>query len=155
NFLKVSLRQNNDEELGKEYLYNIIYAGTPYAHHSRGKLGSLDKITIDDVRQFYRTHYTQATLVIGVGGGYPKDLPKRMETDFSKLPAGTAPTTKFDAPKLASGTRIEIVQRDTRSTAISMGFPIGINRASKDWPALAIAASYLGQHRSSNGLLYQ
>src|SRR5204862_1683178 len=33
--------------------------------------------------------------------------------------------------------------------------PIYVNRGAKDWPALALAASYLGQHRSSNGLLYQ
>ncbi|MCA1594778.1 MAG: insulinase family protein, partial [Acidobacteria bacterium] len=30
NYLKVNLRQSNDEELGKEQLYNTIYAGTPY-----------------------------------------------------------------------------------------------------------------------------
>jgi zinc protease len=41
-----------------------------------------------------------------------------------------------------------------RSTAISLGFPIDVNRASADWPALAVAVSYLGQHRSSNGYLY-
>ena len=36
NYLKVSLRESNDEELGKEYLYNIIYAGHPYEHHNMG-----------------------------------------------------------------------------------------------------------------------
>jgi zinc protease len=30
-----------------------------------------------------------------------------------------------------------------------------VTRASKDWPALALAVSYLGQHRSSNGVLFQ
>jgi zinc protease len=47
-----------------------------------------------------------------------------------------------------------ILTRDTRSTAISLGFPIDVNRASPDWPALAVAVSYLGEHRSSNGYLY-
>src|SRR5262249_46645187 len=55
NFLKVSLRQSNDEELGKEHLYNVIYAGHPYGHHNRGKITSLEKLTIEDVRDFYRT----------------------------------------------------------------------------------------------------
>ena len=36
NFLKVSLRESNDEELGKEDLYNVIYAGHPYGHHNAG-----------------------------------------------------------------------------------------------------------------------
>jgi zinc protease len=39
NFLKISLRESNDEELGKEYLYNVIYAGHPYGHHNRGTIG--------------------------------------------------------------------------------------------------------------------
>jgi zinc protease len=30
NYLRVTLRGNNDEELGKEVLYNTIYEGTPY-----------------------------------------------------------------------------------------------------------------------------
>src|ERR1700741_3528788 len=63
NCLKVSLRQSNDEELGKEYLYNVIYAGHPYGHHNRGTVSSLRKTTIDDVRAFYREHYNQANLV--------------------------------------------------------------------------------------------
>ena len=60
NFLKVSLRGNNDEELGKEVLYNVIYAGHPYGHQNVGTVSSLEKLTLDDVRDFYRQHYTQA-----------------------------------------------------------------------------------------------
>ena len=62
----MSLRESNDEELAKEYLYNIIYAGHPYGHHNVGKVSSLDKLTVEDVRNFYRSHYTAANLVIGL-----------------------------------------------------------------------------------------
>ncbi len=158
NFLKVDLRESNDEELGKEYLYNIVYAGHRYAHHNIGKVSSLQKLTVQDVRDFYRNNYTQANLIIGLAGGYPQGFEQKVEADFAKLPAGSPRASggeEMTAPKLAPGTRIEIVERDTRSTAISMGFPIEINRSSKDWPALAVAASYLGQHRSSNSHLYQ
>src|SRR5437870_5982521 len=81
NFLKVSLREGNDEELGKEELYNIIYAAHPYGHHNTGRIGSLEKLTIEDVRTFYRSHYTTANLVIGLTGGYPKDFAEKMEAD--------------------------------------------------------------------------
>ncbi|MCA1557897.1 MAG: insulinase family protein, partial [Acidobacteria bacterium] len=155
NFLKTILRQSNDEELGKEYLYNIIYAGHPYAHHNMGRVSSLEKLTLDDVRDFYRSNYTQANMVVGLSGGYPEGFSKTLEADFGKLPAGRAERKKFDGPKLDAGTRIEIIQRDTLSTAFSLGFPIEVTRAHKDWPALAVVASYLGQHRSSNSYLYQ
>lgn len=154
NFLKVSLREGNDEELGKEYLYNIIYKGHPYGHHNMGNLGALQSLTLDDVRGFYKQNYTQANMVLGLAGGYPADFPKKVEADFAKLPAGTAATAKFAAPTVAPGTRIEIIKRDTRSTAISLGFPISVRRGDKDWAALAVVTSYLGQHRSSNSYLY-
>ena len=155
NYLKVSLRQSNDEELGKEYLYNIIYEGHPYAHHNMGTVSSLEKLTLADVRDYYKANYTQSNLVIGLAGGYPKDFPARVDASFAKLPAGQPQQLSLTAPKLAPGTRISIVQRETRATAVSLGFPINVTRADKDWPALAVVASYFGQHRSSNSYLYQ
>jgi zinc protease len=155
NYLKVNLRQGNDEELGKEYLYNIIYAGHPYAHNNTGRISSLEKLTLDDVRSFYAKNYTRSNLVVGLAGGYPADFPARVEADFQKLPAGTGAPKKYAQPRIAPGMRVEIIKRETRATAISMGFPIPVNRAHKDWPALALVASYLGQHRSSVSHLYQ
>ena len=45
---------NNDEELGKEVLYTSLYRGTPYGHYNVGTISALEKITLDDVKQFYR-----------------------------------------------------------------------------------------------------
>src|SRR5467141_4810535 len=39
------------------------------------------------------------------------------------------------------------------ATAISIGFPIGVTRADKDFYALLVANSYLGEHRTFNGRL--
>lgn len=155
NFLKVSLRETNDEELGKEYLYNIIYDGHAYEHQNAGTVSSLEKLTIDDVKAFYKANYTQANMVLGLAGGYPKDFAAKVEADFAKLPAGQPNKAKYETPKVASGMRIAIVKRETRATAVSLGFPINVTRADKDWPALAVVASYFGQHRSSNSYLYQ
>jgi zinc protease len=154
NFLKVSLRESNDEELGKEYLYNAIYTGHPYGHHNRGTVSSLQKLTVADVRAFYREHYTRANLLLGLAGNYPSGFAEKVAADLAKLPAGAPDRKRFEPPPLPAGSRMAILTRDTRSTAISLGFPIDVNRASPDWPALAVAVSYLGEHRSSNGYLY-
>jgi len=66
NFLKVNLREGNDEELGKERLYNIIYAGTAYENHSIGRVSSLEKLTLQDVKDFYARNYSQGSLVVGL-----------------------------------------------------------------------------------------
>lgn len=155
NFLKVSLRDGNDEELAKEELYNLIYANTPYGHHNLGRIGSLERLTLDDVRAFYQQHYNQANLVVGLAGGYPATFPQKITRDFVRLPAGQPDQTHWIPPKPWNGMRIEIIQRETRSTALSLGFPLAVTRRDKDWPALALATSYFGQHRSSNSYLYQ
>jgi zinc protease len=154
NYLKVSLRGGNDEELGKEVLYQMIYEGQPYGHQNRGRVSALEAMTLEDVRGFYRQNFTQANMLLGLAGGYPSEFAQRVEKDFARLPKGKANRTKFSTPQLESGTKIEIIKRETRSTAISLGFPIKVTRASKDWPALALVASYFGQHRSSNSYLY-
>ncbi len=153
-FLKTSLRENNDEELGKERLYNIIYAGTGYENHSVGKISSLEKLTLQDVKDFYAKNYTQANLVLGVSGGFDQKFSNQLTADFARLPKGERMATKNIAPNLADGMKIDIVKRETRATAISLGFPIEVNRAHKDYAALALVASYFGQHRSSNSYLY-
>ena len=156
NFLKTTLRAGNDEELGKEHLYNMIYpAEHPYGHHNYGTISSLEKITLDDVRAFYREHYTQASLVLGLAGAYPDNLPQRIAADFATLPDGKPESLKTTAPAQEKGTKIDIIQRETRSTAISLGFPIPVTRSHQDYAALALVASYFGQHRSSNSYLYQ
>ncbi|MGH9944472.1 MAG: M16 family metallopeptidase [Pyrinomonadaceae bacterium] len=156
NFLKVSLREGNDEELGKERLYNNIYEGHPYGHHNVGRVGALERLTLADVRDFYQRHYTQANMILGLAGGYPATFPAKVKSDFAvRLAAGGPAKNNFFTPKLEAGMHVDLVRRDTRSTAISMGFPVNLTRADRDWPALAVAASYLGQHRSSNSHLYQ
>jgi zinc protease len=119
-----------------------------------GTISGLERITLPDVRDFYAKNYTQANLVVGLSGGFNTKFSGRMAVDFTKLPKGRKQARKISAPKLETGMKIEIVERETRATAISLGFPIAVNRASKDYAALSLVASYFGQHRSSNSYLY-
>jgi zinc protease len=155
NDLRVSLRGNNDEELGKEELYNIIYAGRPYGHEDLGTVAALQKMSLADVQKFYRDHYTQSNVIIGIAGGYPPEFAQRIKRDFSSLPAGTPSPAATEPPAAITHNRVTILQKDTRAVAWSLGFPIDVKRGDPDYPALLVAQSYLGQHRESGGVLFQ
>lgn len=155
NALENTLRYSNDEELGKAVLYGEIFAGTPYAHITTGTVEGVKSITLDDVREFYRAHFTREAVVIGIGGGYPEALVERLRKDLGELPAGRAPVTPPPAPAPLNGFRVTIVEKDAPATAVSMGFPIAPLRGSKEWYAMAIANSWLGEHRNSSSHLYQ
>ena len=154
NALRVSLRGNNDEELGKEVLYNVIYAGHPYGHEDMGTVAALQKMSVADLQAFHHRHYTQANLIIGLAGGYPAGFAARVKKDLSALPEGPADTFTLPQPAALAHNRATLVEKDTRSVAWSLGFPIALKRGDPDFAALLVAQSWLGQHRDSSGRLY-
>jgi zinc protease len=154
NAIRAGLR-SNDEELGKEVLYGNIFDGTPYGHYNGGTVSSLEKITLDDLKSFYHSQYSQSHLILGIAGGYPEAFLERMKKDFRALPEGAGFHPREQSPNFINNNRVEIVEKDTRPVAISLGFPITLTRRSPDYTAMLVAASYFGQHRMSTGVLYQ
>jgi zinc protease len=150
-----TLRYSSDEELGKATLAQAVFAGTPYATLDDGTVASLRAMTLEDVQGFYRTHFTRDNLVIGLGGGYPESLPGRLAYELGRLPAGKPERTPPPATAKIEDRRVTLVEKDGPSTAISFGCPIDVHRGSREYYALWIANSWLGEHRNSSSHLYQ
>ena len=155
NGLRIGLRSNNEEELGKEYLYQTIYEGHPYSHPNLGLGKALEALTLDDVKAFYADQYRRGNVVIGLSGGYPTGFAEKVAKDFEALPEGAPAPVELPAPAKAQKLRVHILEKDTRSTLISIGFPLGVTRSDPDWAALKVMQSYFGQHRSSKSRLFQ
>ncbi|HUN64694.1 MAG TPA: pitrilysin family protein [Bacteroidota bacterium] len=153
NYLQNELRAVNDEQLGKQALNGAIFAGHPYGTTEMGTVRGITAITLDDVKRFYREKYTRANLWIGIAGGYPETLPGQMEKDFASLPAGTFAEIPLPAPAAVKSMEVTVVEKPTRAYAVSMGYPIAINRKDKDYYPLLLANSYFGEHRTFNGVL--
>jgi len=154
NALRVGLRGNNDEELGKEALYEAIYTNHPYRRENLGTVAALQKMTVADLEAFHHQHYTQANLIIGLAGGYPAGFAARVKKDFAALPAGPADHLELPQPTTLTHNQATLIEKDTRSVAWSIGFPIAVKRGDPDFPALLVAQSWFGQHRESGGELY-
>jgi zinc protease len=154
-YLTNTLRSASDELLGLEALQQRIFAGHPYGHAPAGTVAGLESITLEDVRQFYRSHYTRANLMIGVAGGYPDGFPARLARDLGNLPAGIRSDRTLPPPPPVTGRRITLIDKETASVGIHFGFPLPITRKDPDFYPLMVANSFLGEHRSFNGLLMQ
>ena len=159
NYLTQELRVNNDEELGKEVLYLQIYPEShPYGHHNVGSVRGLEAVDQTALKDFYTHHFTPANLTVAVAGGYPEGYPEKLAGLLKEaLPSQSAIPEPVRVPHPASpaGRRVTIVEKDTRSVAMSIGFPIEVNRSHPDWTALFLFRSFFGEHRSSNSYLYQ
>ena len=155
NYLENRLRYADDEELGKAVLGTTLFAGTPYGHLPAGTVQALRGITLEDVRDFYRTHYTRENVVIGIGGSYESETLARLRKDLFALPVGIPAAVPPPDPAALRGLSVTIVEKEAPATAISMGFPISVLRGSREWYALAIANSWFGEHRNQSGHLFQ
>jgi zinc protease len=155
NAIRTNLRGNDDEELGKEVLYQFIYGPAhPYGTLNLGDVSDLERMTLDDVRAFYNEQLTQANLTLGLAGGYSDTWAGDFKRALTRLPAGTKRTFTLPTPPAIEGREALIVQKETSSVAVSMGIPVEVKRGDKDWLALWLARSWLGEHRQG-GQLFQ
>ncbi len=155
NAIKTNLKGNNDEELGKEVLYSELYEGHPYETYNLGDLSELESITLEDVKSFYHNQLTQENLTIGVTGNLSDALFNALKTQLSKkLAVGQKKKKSLPEAPTLIGRSVTIVEKQTKATAVSFGFPINVTRADKDFVALWLVRSYLGEHRNSNSHLY-
>ncbi len=154
NYLEKTLRYASDEELGKAALAAFVFEETRYAHPVTGTVAGLKAITLDDVRSFYRAWYTRDNAVIALGGAVTDALAGRLDDARSRLPAGAAPAPPEIAPAPLSGRSAVLVDKEGADASISFGFPVGVRRGEKDYYALWIANSWLGEHRNSASHLY-
>jgi len=156
NNIQTDLKQNNDEELGKEVLYQQLYKGHPYGSLNLGAVADLESITLDDVKAFYQQQLTQDRLNLGITGNLPEAQKQAMLKRITdELNAAGVKPVKIDEAPVLEGRQVTIVEKQTMPTAVSYGFPIEVNRSHPDWVALWLVRSYLGEHRNSNSFLYQ
>jgi len=156
NALVLDLKDNNEEEFGKERLQSNVFQGTPYAHPVLGTVKGIESVTLDDVRNFYRQAYTQGAVRVGISGDVSDTMVASLKTALARLPAGAglSPTPAIRG-RMPNGVEVEIVEKNTRATAISFGLPLEVTRSHPDFPALWLVKTWLGEHRASSARLYQ
>jgi zinc protease len=155
NALREDLRANNEEELGKERLQTNLFAGTPYGHPVLGSLAGIQAIALEDVRAYWKAAYARSNASVGIAGDAPAGVKLRLTEALDQLEAHS---TLKDPGKISGrrpqGFEVEIVQKETRATAISFGLPLAVTRSHADFVALSLARTWLGEHRSSTSHLY-
>ena len=168
-YLENGLRYSSDEELGKSVLYEAIFAGTPYGHIPAGHVKSVKSITLDNVRKFYQGLFTRDRLVVGLGGGYDHATLNRLCEDLAALPGvvilfgnggyraepghgrrhhrqlGCRHRSRSRSRFMAC--KSPIVEKDGPGHGHQHRHPIDVLRGQADFYPLAVANSWLGEHR--------
>ncbi len=157
NQLTVDLRSAEDEELGKEALQALMYAGQPYGHPVLGTEAGLARIRVDDTRAHRNRVFCAGRAIVGVAGHLPEGFEDRVTRDVATLTSDACLGREaLPAAETVDAPRMLIVDKPSaQAVAVSMGFPIDVERDDPDYPALVLAAAWLGQHRQFVGRLMQ
>ena len=153
--LEQDLRESNEEELAKERLQGLAFAGTPYAHPPLGTVAGIGALTLGDIAEFQRSRYTRRQLTVGLSGRLSRGAVADLEARLRGLPEGSADEPGHIEGRSPRGLEVEIIRKETSSTAISIGHPIPVLRGHRDYPALWLARTWLGEHRSQVSHLFQ
>ncbi|MFN3201127.1 MAG: M16 family metallopeptidase [Bradymonadia bacterium] len=154
------VRTANDEELSKLVLEQVLFevAAPAYAHPALGTEAGLNAITLDDVKAHRSQWLSAPRLTVGLAGGIDEAkaqaFAKGLATGLGE-PAKPLTVTR-EAPTQTRPVKMVIVEQpDAQAAAISIGHRLPLNRAHDDFPALALMASYFGEHRQFHGVLFQ
>lgn len=156
NYVDQVIRASSDEEYSKKALEDLLFRGTNYQHMVQGTSASVQSITLDDIKQHFANTFTKHNVTIGIAGNYSNDFLKQLKSDIALLSDTKFASPKAGAAQTPEGVQVEIIAKDNAfGSALFTGTPLAITRSSKEFAALMVANSYLGEHRKSYGQLYQ
>ena len=155
--LEKQLPREDEEELGKAALDQAMYGKEhPYGHVVQGTVAGIKSITVKDIEGFYKAHFTQRRLVLGIAGVIPKSLASDARAVTKQLPKGT--TAHADIPpsptdKQSRGRHLLIVKGPFDAVGVHLGLPVPFTRASPEFAPMYLASTAFGKHRSFVGRL--
>lgn len=131
-------RQQSPSDIAEEAFYKAIYREHPYASPVSGNAQSLEKISLEDVRQFYQQYYVAKNAVIAIVGAVDRDQAEALVTQLTAtLPVGERAAALPAVPELEAAQEIRI-DYPSRQSHIYVGQP-GMKRDDADYMALYMA----------------
>ncbi|BCN94217.1 peptidase M16 [Thiomicrorhabdus immobilis] len=163
--LKIALKQKtvNPQAIASDFLWKTLYGNHPYAHPTSGTLESVDKINLDNIKAFYKTHYVASNAVIAIVGNVDKTQAEKIAEQLTKnLPKGQILPGLVTPKPLTQAQSIKI-EFDSTQTYYSLA-QLGIERGNPDYAALFVGNHILGgsgfgsllveEVREKRGLVY-
>jgi len=138
--MKVALeaRKQSPAGIAEEAFFKAVYAEHPYALPAGGTEESLQSITPQDIRAFYRQYYVASNAITVIVGAIDRIAAERMvDTLFEGLSQGNKPELLPPVPDLAQA-KIVKVDFPSKQSHIYVGQP-GMKRNDEDFFKLYVA----------------
>ncbi|GIX34318.1 MAG: peptidase M16 [Lysobacteraceae bacterium] len=132
-----------------EQLTATAYVAHPYQFPVIGWPSDIERWTIDQLREFYRTYYAPNNAVMVVAGAVdPERVFELAERHFGSIPAQPAPRPVTTVEPEQQGERRVEVRRTAQVPILAMAYH-ATAAADPDTPAIELLTAVLGDGRSS------
>jgi zinc protease len=143
----MEILQQRDEAavIAAKRFSSLLYGPGTYGNPSIGSTETVSRISVDDVRRFYRQHYlpNNSSLVIG-GDIKPEDAIRLVESAFADWQPGPEPPRPTVTANAIESSRIYLIDRPTAvQSEIRVGH-IGVPRSCEDYFPLSVMNAILG-----------
>ncbi len=129
---------------------NLYPYGHPYSWLTIGYIEDLNRVNVQDLKNFFLRWYGPNNAVVTVGGDVnPKEVLKWVEKYFGSIPKGPEVTpVKLPLPVLTQDRYISMMDNYAKLPMLRMVYPSSPSM-SKDEPALDCLAEIIGQGKNS------
>ncbi len=142
-------RNDDPDDIGeREFKRSMLGNDHPYARIE--EIATIDNISLDDLKAFYRRYYIPSNISIGVVGDFKKaDMKAKIEKAFGSWSGSIAEKPPLPGFPVHFPEKIFFVQKDgLKQSTINMGHQ-GITTDSSDYYVSRLITSLLGSGRDS------
>ena len=137
--------RDNDRIVAQKALQRTLFEGHPYGLSSGGTTQSVQAITADDVKAFYRRFVVRENIVIGIAGDVTAEkAPALAARLVAGLPEGQrAPDTALE-PTMKPGRRLLVVDKPERTQTQILVGTLGTSPHDEDHVPLVVGNAVFG-----------
>jgi zinc protease len=154
----IRANESNPDNAIDKMAKQTAFAGKPFAVSPQGTVETVSKLTVDQVKKYWKSIFTRSRITVVIVGDVPKaDLEKKMKEFIAKIPAG-AP---FIPKKQTFTPPANSFKAETRDNATNyvQGIASAPLPGTADYNAYSLAMNiFSSRHfvevRSKNGLSY-
>jgi zinc protease len=135
--------ETKPEHIADRAFQKAVYGTHPYALPTSGEVASVERITVQDLSDFYRSHYQAGTAVVAIMGDVSRaDAEAIAQKLTSQMPAAAAPAALPNVTMHISASEQRIAHPASQSH-ILIGAP-GMSRSDPDYFPLYVGNYILG-----------
>ncbi len=140
---RLQRKENDFDYIAKNQLKTLLFKDTPLENPSKGTVKSINKIELNDIKEFINTNLTLNNLIIVVGGDVKfKNIKEDITKLIKNLPEGKK--SKLQTIKASDIAQTKELLKDTQQAYIYFGSPFDMDSNDENVYIAKVASFILG-----------